>query len=127
MIERFGGQAFLDEYQAVMKWQYEYFTENSAFYNFMTGEDSYGRKIDYAEFKENNSLINDSNTINKQDDYSNKEDSVNDEEKNNDGVWNEFFKNCKNNIISISILIILSIIVITVSAYKRYKSIQDEE
>ncbi len=127
VIECFGGQAFLDEYQAVMKWQYDYFTENSAFYNFMTGEDSHGRKIDYAEFEENNSLIDDSNTVNKQDDNSNKEDSVNDEEKNDDGIWNEFLKNCKSNIMSIAILIILSIIVMAVSAYKRYKSIQDEE
>ena len=135
VIKRYGGQEFLDEYQEVMKWQYDYFIENSAFYNFITGEDSLGRKIEGIQLEENNKLIkektnsvlSENNIVNNKDDNSNKEDSVNDDEQSNNGIWSEFFKRCKSNILSIMILVILIIVVVGVGAYKRYKAIQDEE
>ncbi|BAL01895.1 hypothetical protein OBV_p-00400 (plasmid) [Oscillibacter valericigenes Sjm18-20] len=113
-------QTQADAFRTITDWQYNYFTQNGAVYNFVTGKTS---------LDENNELqkVTESEDTSSADPTQSEINDLVEQENGNKGVWSNTVIAIKNNALTIFILIVLVGALVTVIVRRKRKAIDDTD
>lgn len=116
-----------EAYKTLMEWQYNYFKENGAIYNFMTGKTSIEENSNLETVSPDSANGNNGDPTDKEIQSLIEKENQSIKAEKEHGIWSDTLNLIKNNVVTIVILFILIGVAIGIMVYHKRKAIDRDE